>query len=122
MLEKELQKQCLNRLAIWQMQKVVVYYQDLSQFGVHQFRGCYVKRTKKGLPDIVAYVKHDNICAICFFELKTGTVQSVHQLDFMLKFKDLNNVYYDIITDFDQIDRRIESITEHYGNKLRSMQ
>lgn len=121
MLEKELQRLCLSRLAIWQMQKVVIYYQDMSQFGVRYFRGNYVKRTTKGLPDIVAYVKEDGHCAICFFELKTQSKQSEHQVEFMLKFKDLTNVWYDIITHPDQIDARIESITGHYDNVLKSM-
>ena len=117
-LEKDLQKACLSRLSIWQMHKVVVYYQDISQFGLRYFRGNFIKRTHKGLPDIVAYVKYNQECHICFFELKTGTKQSDHQLDFMLKFKDLSNVWYDIIRNSDEIDNRIEILTNHYKNQL----
>lgn len=64
MLEKDLQRSCLARLAVWQMHKVVIFHADLSQFGVRYIRGNYVKRTHKGLPDIVAYVKHNGVCAI----------------------------------------------------------
>lgn len=117
-LEKDLQKHCLTRLSIWQMHKVVIFYQDLSQFGLRQIRGRYVKRTSRGLPDIVAYVKCNGVCAICFFELKANTKQSEHQLEFMMKFKDLSNVWYDIIISPDQIDARIESITGHYQRQL----
>ena len=121
MLEKDLQRACLSRLSVWQMQKVVVYYQDLSQFGLRYIRGLYVKRTTKGLPDIVAYVKHKGVCSICWFELKTTTKQSSHQLEWMLKFKDLTNVWYDIITEPNQVDNRIETITGFYEQQLKDM-
>jgi hypothetical protein len=121
MLERDLQKSCLNRLALWELKKVVIYYLDLSQFGVRYIRGRYIKRTKKGLPDIVAYVKYNGVCAICFFELKTLTKQSDHQIAFMNKFKDITNVWYDIITEPAQVDDRIEDVTGFYASQLREM-
>lgn len=106
---------------LWQMNKVVVYAQDLSQFGLRQIRGRYIKRTDKGLPDIVAYVKKGSLCAIIFFELKINTKQSEHQLAWMLKFKDISNVWYFIINSADEIDTHIENITGHYSNTLKEM-
>lgn len=122
MLEKHLQKSCLNRLSVWQMEKVVVYYTDLSQYGVRQIRGRYVKRTDKGLPDIVAYVKHKDLCCVCWFELKTDIGKmSQHQLQFLIKFKDLTNVHYYLIRNPDELDNSIESLTNHYTNKLKEI-
>lgn len=121
MLEKDLQRICLSKLDLWRLSKVVIHYEDLSQFGLRYIRGNFIKRTTKGLPDIVAYIKWNNICAICFFELKTKSKQSEHQIAFMKKFADLSNVWYDIITEPQQIDDRIEKITDYYNNKLKEM-
>ena len=122
--EKVIIRSVLIRLQMWEMKGVVIHA-DRYNAGFLHYGGKYglhIKMAKAGTPDITAYIKHKNICAICFFECKSSIgCQSDNQIKFMMKFKDLNNVYYDIVKDPAQIDERIESITGYSQSVLNSM-
>lgn len=123
MLEKDIQKSCHHRLDYWQSQKVVVHYTDLSNIGRKFIHGRWIMNTKKGTPDIVAYVKYGGICCVCFFEVKTATgVQSDNQIAFLKKFNNLTNVFYEIVRDPNQVDVLIERIVHFTDNKLGEFQ
>lgn len=123
MLERDIQKSCINRLDVWkQICKVVIHYEDMSGHGKKFIRGRWVMHSKKGSPDLVAYIKYKETCCICFFEIKRPQgKQSEDQIKFMLKFSNLTNVYYDVITEPNQIDHRIESITNYYQNQINEL-
>lgn len=123
MLEKDIQKLCINKLEIWKMYKVVIHYENMSAHGKKLIRGRWVMHSNKGAPDLVAYIKYKDICGICFFEIKRPKgIQSVDQLNFMLKFCDISNVWYSLITDPIQIDNKLEDITGHIQDQFNKME
>ena len=122
MLEKEILKSCKHRLDYWQMQKVCVWWDRLNS-GKMQFEGRYVQFCKPGTPDLVAYLAVGNKCHVCFFECKKDEKAewSKEQKSFYEKFRDFENVHYQIITNPNQIDRIIEIITNHNEKQLELM-
>lgn len=121
MLEKEILKKCKNRLDFYQSIGVIVHF-DRYNSGKINVGGRWVQLSKSGTPDITVYIKHGNICAVLFIECKiSGKKQSPDQIKFMMKFKDLTNVYYDVVTHEHQIDSRIESITNYSNNILNNI-
>ena len=122
--ERDILAACLNRLWWWKSQGVVVHYERRT---VRTWTdGRNIKLAESGTPDITTYVKHNGICSICFFEVKRSNVNITlgpkgHQLAFMLRFKDLTNVYYDLINHPSMVDQRIENITNHTDTIFNNM-
>ena len=119
--ERDILKSCLSRLQMWELKGVLAHYDRYNAGNIHQGR-FHMRMARQGTPDITAYIKYKDICAISFFECKSSTgKQSENQLNFMLKFKDLTNVFYTIVKHPDQIDENIEMITGHTQRMLDSM-
>jgi hypothetical protein len=119
--EQDILKSCLSRLKTWEIKGVVIHADRYNAGNIHQGR-FHMRMARSGTPDITAYVKYNGICAICFFECKSSIgKQSIKQIEFMMKFRDLSNVYYDLITHPNQVDVRIESITGYTQRILDSI-
>lgn len=120
-LEDNLFKHVKNRLDLWKLHKVVVHYDDCRRLNLKYVRGQFFSHKPKGTPDIIVYIKHKTTCSVYFIELKTTDKHRPEQLQFMLKFRDMTNVWYDIIHFPQEVDRRIEQITGFYTDQLASM-
>lgn len=109
---------CKKRLEYWKSMKVVCHFDRINSGKI--FTGQYwVQLAEKGSPDLVAYINNNNICALLFIECKKpGGRLRDSQIEFMMKFKDLTNVYYEIVTDPNQIDITINKITNFAENQL----
>lgn len=118
--EQKVQSACEKRLDIWELKKVVIHYDDLSNAGRKFVRGYWIMNTKEGRPDLVAYLKHKNQCWIYLIEVKRpdGGVWSEVQKVYANKFSGLDNVVYEVVTHPRQIDATIERITNHYQDIL----
>lgn len=117
--EDELFKSVKARLDYWQACKVIIHFDDMRRMGLKIIRGQWISHKKKGTPDVVAYFKYRDICGILLLELKTEhDTHKEHQIEYMLKFKDLKNVYYILTKNPGQIDQILEQITGHQQNQL----
>lgn len=111
-----------SRLDYWRAMKVVIHHDDIRRLNLKCIRGQYFSNKPKGTPDIVAYIKYNGICAIYFIELKSNNDQvRDSQLEFMMKFKDLSNIWYDFIRTGNEVDSRIENITGFISNQLKEI-
>ncbi len=120
MLEKDIVLSCQKRLMNWQSRGVVVWF-DRSNSGKIQSNGRWIQLHKPGTPDLTAYINYNGSCFIYFIEVKTLTGrQSDKQLEFMMKFRKLTNVFYQLVNDPEQIDITIEKITGYTDTKLKS--
>lgn len=120
--EDDLCRHVKARLDYWQYNKIVIHYDDVRRLGLKVIRGQWISHKKKGTPDIIAYFKHKDICGILLIELKTkNDTHKEHQIEYMLKFKDLTNVHYIILRDPKQIDETLENITHHFDTILEGI-
>lgn len=114
----------MERLYMWQMNKVVIHF-DRNNSGKIGSGKSWIRLHKAGTPDITAYIRYKNICAIYFIECKASHIKLEQpigeQLKFMLKFKNIENVWYDLVNDPAQVDNRIESITNYTKNVFKEM-
>lgn len=120
--EREILKSCKSRLELWQLNKVVIHF-DRHNSGKINVNGRWIQMAKSGTPDLIAYIKYKDMCYIYFIECKRpeGGLISGHQIEFLKKFKDLNNVIYEIVTSPKQIDITIEKLTGHYTEVLKGI-
>lgn len=123
--EKSIQKKCQSKLDTWQSRGIIIHYDDLSNAGrkFNPFTGCWIMNTKKGRPDIVAYLLHDKVCYVLFFEIKNpeGYKWSEEQVKFAEKFTHIQNVYYQVTTHQNLVDDLIEDITGYSLKLLNSI-
>lgn len=116
--EADILKACKARLEFWQLRKIVVFFDRINS-GKIFLNGRWIQMAKEGSPDLIAYIKHKDICAIYFIECKREKAKlRDSQIEFMMKFRDLSNVFYDVVTNPDQVNYRIESITNFQIDQL----
>ena len=116
--EADILLSCKKQLEYWKSMKVVFHYERLNSGKIYS-NGYWIQLASKGTPDLIAYIKRDNLCCIYFIECKRkGGTWHDNQIEFMMKFRDLTNVFYDVVTDSDEINRRIELITNFSNNQL----
>lgn len=121
MLEKDILLACQKRLLNWQSRGVVIWF-DRNNSGGLSYGGKYIRLHKPGTPDLTAYIHHKGFCWVYFIETKIpGGKQSEHQLAFMLKFKNLDNIEYQIVTNPEQVDITIEKITGYTDKCLENI-
>lgn len=101
-----------------------IIHWDRISVGLHMnMQGYLQKHGRNGSPDLMAFVKCDEICHILLLEVKSETgKQSEVQKDFENKFLGLQNVIYALITDASQIKTMVHNIrikSKTYG-KLES--
>lgn len=103
----------------WVAIGVVVDYENLSNAGrkFNPFTGTWIMNTQKGRRDVVAYIKHKDVCYIYLIEAKTDVgVQSPDQKKYEAKFNGLTNVVYEVVRKPSQVSITIERITGYYKN------
>lgn len=120
--EKEVLKSCCDRLDMWQMKKVVIHY-DRNNSGKINTGRRWIKLHKEGTPDLTAFINYKGICVVYFIEVKRSNINiskgpKGKQLEFMMKFNYLSNVWYDIVNNPDQVDSRIDSLTNYFADSL----
>ena len=120
--EDELFKHVKARLDYFKLHKIVLHYDDLRRLNLIRTRRGFFSHKPKGTPDIAVYIKHHTTGYIYFIELKTpNDKHRPEQLEYMLKFRDLTNVWYDVIRTADEVNRRIEMITGYSQSIFDSM-
>lgn len=90
-----------------------INYWNRMEVGIHYNMQGYIQRHGKvGDPDLIAFVPVDKTLWTMFFEVKRADgkgIQSAQQKAFEDKFRGLDNVRYEIITDAKQIKYTVES-------------
>lgn len=126
MAERDILKSVKARLSAWQSEGVVLHFDRINS-GKMQINGRWVQLASAGTSDLIAYIKtKDNryalICWVYFIEVKVkGGKQRDSQKQFEQKFLGIYNVVYQLVTHPDMVDETIERITNHYQNKLDSI-
>lgn len=105
-LEKTLMKQVSQRLAIWQLSGSVIWYSRLNSGRVKTYFGSWIKMCDTGTPDWLCLVRGDDYrIKALFIECKSTTGRaSTHQLKFMKKYNNVDDVEVIILNDIEFLD------------------
>jgi hypothetical protein len=122
MLEAEVLKGVLDRLALWEIRKVVKYHQRMNSGSIMVGRRP-IRMAKPGTPDVLCIFSHENRGYVYWIECKrTGEkLREGPQADFPYKFKGIDNVIFEMVTDPRQVDITIEKITNYTDGILESI-
>ena len=121
--ESDILKACKHRLDYWESQNVIIHYDRINS-GKMSIGGRWIQMAKAGTPDIIAYLRYNNICWVLFFECKRDEKAkwSDEQKKFCDKFTGFENVIYTLVISHKQIDQVIEGITNHTENIIGSIE
>lgn len=119
--EAKLLKECRQRISAWLERGIVIHTERINS-GKININGRWIQMAQAGTPDLVVYLNHNSICYILWFECKSETgIQTYEQHEFEYKFKNLNNVIYEVIRDSKQIDKTIDRITGYWDKQIEEI-
>lgn len=119
--EDSVKAKCLSALDQWQRWGVVIDYDDVSGLGRKMLpNGRWIMNTKKGKRDLIAWFKVGKVLWSYLIEVKApGQVQKPEQLEYEAKWKGLENVIYEVVEHYNQIDLTLDRLT---GRTARLLQ
>ena len=120
--ENDVRKVVVQRLNYYQSVGVVLNWERINCGRVQSF-GKWFYGAKAGFPDYFAEVIKNKIIFICYFETKKPNDGnwSDEQIIFKSRHEKLLNCSYDLVTDPNQVDKRIETITNYTENMLNEI-
>lgn len=118
--EADVAKGVRSRLELWRIRNIVSRYERIQCGKIKTIYGSWIKLCDEGFPDYMVFIPLGKMLHLAFFETKkpVGGTISYSQMLFAKTHGEYINTSWDLITDPNQVDIRIEKLTGYTQKAL----